>query len=181
VTVLPASDRSIPAPQPKPPVTHEAIDATGSGETMKAALYLVLDGTPYREAAHEVGLASHQDLYRAAKRLGLLHAHTKHLVAQCQRLADLNAGELERRLVENPESIRTKDLSVTNGIALDKIRAYEGWWHRSHDPAAVAAAAVDRLAALEGKLKLEVTVERTPPPSSRRRSLRRSTLRRIDR
>jgi hypothetical protein len=59
---------------------------------MRKALRLVRDGVPYREAAREVGLASHEDLHRAAKRLGLLEVHTKQLVAQCQRLADLSAS-----------------------------------------------------------------------------------------
>jgi hypothetical protein len=129
---------------------------------MKAALHAVLDGTPYREAATAAGLRSHQDVYRAAKRLGLLDVHTKQLVAQCQRLADLSGSELERRLVEAPESIGTKDLSVINGIALDKVANYEGWRHRSHDPAGLASAAIDRLSQLEGKLKLSVVVEREP-------------------
>jgi hypothetical protein len=90
--------------------------------------------------------------------------HTKQLVAQCKSLADLSGAELERRLVEAPESIGTKDLGVIQGIALDKVANYEGWRTRNHDPGALAAQAVDRLAALEGKLTLSVTVERTPAP-----------------
>jgi hypothetical protein len=76
-----SSTPALPAltPPAKPPVTHEAIDATGLGEKIKAALHLVLDGTPYRDAAREVGLATHQDLHRAAKRLGLLEIHTTQL------------------------------------------------------------------------------------------------------
>jgi hypothetical protein len=46
---------------------------------------------------------------------------------------------------------------------LDKIAKYEARGNRSHDLGNAAATAVDRLAALEGKLKLEITVERTPP------------------
>ena len=145
-------------------MTHESIDATGLGEKIKAALHLVLDGTPYRDAAREVGLASRQDLHRAAKRLGLLEMHSKQLVAQCQRVADLSGAEVERRLVEHPESIGTKDLSVINGIALDKIAKYESWGRVDHDLAGAAAKAVDRLSQLEGQLKISVvTVERTPP------------------
>ena len=56
------STSALPAAQAeaKPPVSHETIDATGCGPAMKAALHLVLDGVRYREAAREVGLASHQ-------------------------------------------------------------------------------------------------------------------------
>jgi hypothetical protein len=42
----------------------------------------------------EVGLARNQDLHRAAKRLELPDVHTKQLIAQCQRIADLSGSEL---------------------------------------------------------------------------------------
>jgi hypothetical protein len=162
LSTTPTLPASPPPAQPNAKPTHEAIDATGHGEKIKAALHLVLDGTPYRDAAREVGLASHQDLHRAAKRMGLLEVHTKELVAQCKRLADLSGGELERRLVEDPASLGVKDLAVINGIALDKIAKYESWGRVDHDAAGLASAAVDRLAALEGRLSISVTVERTP-------------------
>jgi hypothetical protein len=117
---------------------------------------------PYREAALAAGLRSHQDVYRAAKRLGLLEVHTTRLVEGYKRIADLSNQELERRLAESPEEISTKDLAVVSGIALDKVANYEGWRHRNHDPAGLASAAIDRLSQLEGKLKLSVVVEREP-------------------
>jgi hypothetical protein len=43
----------------------------------------------------------------------------------------------------------------------DKVANNEGWRHRNPDPRALASRAIDRRAALEGKIKLEVTVERT--------------------
>lgn len=148
------------APPPRPPATHQEIDSRGFGEPMRKALHLVLDGTPYRDAAREVGLASHQDLHRAAKRLGLLEVHTRELVSQCKRVAHLSGSELERRLVENPDSIGAKDLSVISGIALDKIAKFEGWGHSR--ALEFGAAVVDRLSQLEGKLN--ITVERAPSP-----------------
>jgi hypothetical protein len=143
-------------------VTHETIDATQCGEKIKAALHLLLDGVPYRDAAREVGLASHQDLHRAAKRLGLLDVHTKQLVAQCKRVADLSGAELERRLVDDPASMGVKDLAVVNGIALDKIAKYESWGRDHADGSNLVGQVYDRLKALEGRVRLEVTVERTP-------------------
>jgi hypothetical protein len=48
----------------------------------------------------------------------------------------------------------------------DKVANHEGWRHRNHDPGALASRAIDRCAALEGKIELAVTVERTPPADS---------------
>jgi len=94
-----ASAPALPAllPAERHSVTHEEIDATGYGPAMKAALYDVLIGMPYRDAAREAGLASHQDLYRAAKKLGLLEIHSSKLVGGFRRLVDLTNQELERR------------------------------------------------------------------------------------
>jgi hypothetical protein len=52
---------------------------------------------------------------------------------------------------------------VVSGICADKVSTYEGWRHKNYDPGAAASAAIDRLSQLEGKVKLEVTVERTRP------------------
>jgi hypothetical protein len=157
---LPApASSSFAQPPAKPLVTHEATDATGCGEKIKAALHLVLDGTPYREAASEVGLARRVPRGEAPESARGAHEAASRPVPG---LADLSGSELERRLVEDPESIGTKDLSVINGIALDKVANYEGWRHRSHDPAGLASAAIGRLSQLEGKLKLSVVVEREP-------------------
>jgi hypothetical protein len=94
---------------------------------MKGALVLVAEGTPYREAAHAQGYADHRDVYRWAKRAGLLEVHSKQLVAGFRRVAELSSAEIERRLIEEPESISTKDLAVIAGIAADKIAKAERW------------------------------------------------------
>jgi len=148
---------------PRPPATHEEIDSRGFGEAMRKGLHLIRDGVPFRDAAREVGLASHQDLHRAAKRLGLLEVHTTRLVEGYKRIADLSNQELERRLAESPDEISTKDLAVVSGIAADKISQYENWRTRSHDPRASAGAFMDRLAALEATLTIKV--EQSAPPT----------------
>ncbi|HKE10144.1 MAG TPA: hypothetical protein VKE73_01100 [Myxococcota bacterium] len=43
----------------------------------------------------------------------------------CRRIVDLANHELERRVVEDPDSIATKDLAVAGGIAADKVAKYE--------------------------------------------------------
>ena len=111
----------------------------------------MLDGTPYRDAAREAGLASHQDLHRAAKKPGLLEIHSSQLVGGFRRLVDLTNEELERRLVEHPDEISTKDLAVVGGIATDKVAKFEGWG-RDQGSSSVASQVADRLGALGGTL-----------------------------
>jgi len=51
---------------------------------------------------------------------------------------------------------------VVSRIAADKVAKFEGWGNQKHDPGATMGAIFDRLSQLEGKVQLEVTVERTP-------------------
>jgi hypothetical protein len=51
---------------------------------------------------------------------------------------------------------------VVRGIAADKVSAHEGRRNKNYDPGVLAAQAVDRLAALEGKFTMSVTVETLP-------------------
>ena len=94
---------------------------------MKGALALVAQGTPYREAAQAQGYADHRDVYRWAKRAGLVEVHSEQLVASFRRISELSSAEIERRLVEEPETISTKDLAVIAGISADKIAKAERW------------------------------------------------------
>jgi hypothetical protein len=87
----------------------------------------VADGTPYRQAAEAAGYADHREVYRWAKRAGLRGVHTERLVASYKELARLSNEELERRLVEEPETISTRDLAILSGIAADKAAKYERW------------------------------------------------------
>jgi len=57
-------------------------------------------------------------------------------------------------------------LAVVGSIASYKLAKYEGWGSTSRDPGATASAFIDHLAALEGKLKLELNVERTHPEAA---------------
>jgi hypothetical protein len=142
---------------------------------MKAGLKLVLEGVPYRQAAAEVGLASHQDLHREAKKLGLLNIHTKELVEDYKRIAKLSNNELERRLVEEPEGIQTRDLTILSGVSADKAARYENWGHQeAWDPSQLTSSLgqlMDKLASANLKLtardgtQASITVRRTDSSS----------------
>ena len=96
-------------------------------DRMKGALALVAQGTPYREAAEAQGYADHRDVYRWAKRAGRVEVHSEQLVASFRRISELSSAEIERRLVEEPKTISTKDLAVIAGISADKIAKAERW------------------------------------------------------
>jgi hypothetical protein len=106
---------------PIEPEAAQAVEALPCGERMKAALRLVVAGRTYREAAAEMGYSDHRDVYRWAKRAGLLAAHDRQLVEANRRVSALANAELERRLIDAPESIGTRDLAIIGGIAADKV------------------------------------------------------------
>lgn len=110
-----------------PPEVAGKIAALSCGDRMKSAVTLVAQGLPYREAAAAQGYADHRETYRWAKRAGLLEVHSTQLVAGFRRVAELSSAEIERRLVEEPEQITTKDLAVIAGISADKIAKAERW------------------------------------------------------
>jgi hypothetical protein len=108
-----------------------AIAALPCGERMKGALRLVAEGTPYRQAAEAAGYTDHREVYRWAKRAGLREIHTERLVASYKTLASLSNEELERRLVDESNTISTRDLAILSGIASDKVSRYETWGRQS--------------------------------------------------
>jgi hypothetical protein len=109
------------------PLISQAIDALPHGPRIKAGLKLILDGVPYRQAAAEAGLASHQDLHRTAKRLGLPHARSPRLVEGTRRIADLPNSGVERRLTDKPKRVDTKTSAIVSGISADKAARFVGW------------------------------------------------------
>jgi hypothetical protein len=103
----------------------ERVEADSCGPKLKAALRLVVRGEPYREAAKQAGLASHQDVYRRARALGLAEGHVEELKTQYRRLASLSNMELEHRLTEDPDKISDRDMIVISGVAADKLARLE--------------------------------------------------------
>lgn len=148
-----ADDQSLPTD------LTDRIAALPCGDRMKRALARVVDGVPYREAASAEGYADHRDVYRWAKRADLLNRHTRELVAGQRRLIQLTTAELERRLLEAPDSVTTKDLAVLMGICADKVSRYENWGRQedSNDSAADRwGQLMDRLAVRGAMLTVSV-------------------------
>jgi hypothetical protein len=84
----------------------------------------------------------------------LLETHTVQLVATYRRIADLANAELERRLVESPEEIATRDLTVVSGVAADKIAKLEG--SEPGRDADLVGALLARLQTVNASITLEV-------------------------
>lgn len=116
---------------------------------MKRALQRVVTGTPIREAAEAEGYASHADVHRYAKRFGLLEIGTEQLMARQRRVVALGLEELERRLSEDPASVSTRDLVVSNGVGMDKIARRERW----DRPGDGAGSFLSRLGELAARVK----------------------------
>lgn len=134
-------------------------------DRMKQALVLIVDGCTYRDSAKEVGYRDHREVYRWAKRAGLLDVHTENLVAGYKRITALSNAELERRLVEHPEGIPTRDLAIIGGIAADKAARYENWGKpQEPDRSELLNHLFDRLQASSAGIELKVEVSRQDQP-----------------
>ena len=103
----------------------ERVEADPCGPKLKAALRLVVRGEPYRDAAKQAGLASHQDVYRRARALGLTEPHVEEQKSQYREILGLANAEIRYRLVENPEAMTDRDLIVASGVACDKLARLE--------------------------------------------------------
>ena len=101
------------------------VEADACSPKVKAALRLVARGWPYRAAAKEVGLATHMDVYRRAKALGLTEPHVEEQKSQYREILALANAEIRQRLVENPEAMTDRDLIVASGVAADKLARLE--------------------------------------------------------
>ncbi len=99
----------------------------GHNEQLTRALYRVALGESYRDAAEAEGYEDHKQVWRAAKRHGLVQAKKEKILDGTRRIALLANGELERRLVEKADDVATRDLIVASGVAQDKLAAAENW------------------------------------------------------
>ncbi len=158
----------IPADSDIPPEAAEQnaqaltrIEASNVGDRMKRALRRVASGESFREAAQAEGYQTHSDVYRYARQYGLLNVKDELLIDGCRRVTGMGLAELERRLVEDPESFSVKELGVTTGILLDKIAKKERWGLEPKEGAS-ALDVLERLAdrVVRGELELELRVSR---------------------
>ena len=125
--VEPAEVAELPAIDPDNEKGWAAIEKSTLCDRMKQALRLVASGSGYVEASKEVGYATHSDVWRACRKYGLMNVKTKRIMGGNRRIAYLANELLEERLVETPDEISMRDLSVAGGIAQDKIAKKERW------------------------------------------------------
>jgi hypothetical protein len=117
----------LPAVAPENQKSWEAIQASGLGDRMKRALQRVAGGWSTRDAAEAEGYATHQDVWRYCRRFDLVDIRTGRIMAGNGRIAYLANELVEQRMVEKPDDISTRDLSIASGIAQDKLAKYERW------------------------------------------------------
>ncbi len=130
------------------------------GPRMLRALQRVAGGSSARAAATAEGYGTATDVYRHCKSAGLINTKTKFIIDKHAAVASLSGAELERRLLEAPDDVTTRDLTVINGVATDKILAYEK--NAKNDGADYMSAleqVAAKVAASGASLELKVTVK----------------------
>jgi hypothetical protein len=131
---------------------------------MKKALRRIACGEAVRAASELEGYASHADVYRAAKRYGLIDVRTNKLIDRHRRISNLAGEELENRLTEDPNKISTQQLGILQGISTDKVLASD---KASVPDGGQYLSALDRLAekVLEAGVgfELQLSVKSTQP------------------
>ena len=103
----------------------EQIEKSQLGDRMKRALALVARGDSVRDAASAEDYSSHADVYRAARKYGLVDLRTKAIVETHRSVAKLSSGLLEQKLLDEPKTFSGPQLAVVSGIATDKVFASE--------------------------------------------------------
>jgi hypothetical protein len=149
----------LPAVAPENQKSWELIEASRLCDRMKRALRRVAAGWPSREAAEAEGYATHQDLWRYARRYDLVDIRTKRIMDGNRRIAHLANELVEHRLVETPDAISTRDLSIASGIAQDKLAKHERWGQEEveNDLGATIGAFAAKLAHAGGRLQARLT------------------------
>ena len=153
-----ASLELIPIPRDLQEAWERAARADHS-EPMIRALYRVALGESFRQAAEAEGYGDHAGVWRVAKRHGLVDSKKERLLNGQRRVATLATDELERRLVENPDEVSSRDLTVAAGVAIDKISAAENWSNADEDRSTNVglAALAQKIVEQGGTLELRVS------------------------
>ena len=116
---------NLPAVRPELEGAWAKIEASGLGDRMKSALRRIACSESIRGAAEAEGYSSHGDVYRYARRFGIVDVRTRSLIETHRRVAKLSGEELEGRLVDDPEAVTSPQLAVIAGISTDKVLAHE--------------------------------------------------------
>ena len=155
-------DGSALAVDPRNQDALEEIERSGLGCRMKKALRRIACGESVRAASELEGYASHADVYRTAKRYGLIDVRTNKLIDRHRRISSLAGEELENRLAEAPDKISVQQLGILQGISTDKVLASE---KASVPDGGQYLSALDRLAekVLEAGAGFELQLSVKPP------------------
>ena len=155
---------TLPQVHPDNEEAWAAIEASTLGDRMKRALRRVAAGESFREAAKAEQYSTHSDVYRAARKFGLISVTKANLVDRFRRVSDLSFQELEQRLVDDPSSFSTQQLGVVGGIAADKVAKAERWGTEPTGGGDAIARLEQIGAALAGQgLRLDVTLRPSEP------------------
>ena len=131
---------------------------------MKRALRRVAVGESFREAAKAEQYGTHSDIYRAARKFGLISITKEKLVGRFRRVSDLSFEELEQRLIDDPGSFSHQQLGVVGGIAADKVAKAERWGQEPTGGGDAIAKLEQIGAALAGQgLRLDVSLRPSEP------------------
>ena len=158
------------APLPPIPAEHEAawerVNKRGFRLRMRRALYLVALGLSPAAAARALGYLAKQDVWRNARETGLYRPGSEHLIGQSRRIAQMAGEELERRLVNDAEGIKSHDLVVQRGVENDKIARFERWGQREEVAPESFMSALSTIAERidSGALELKIKVRKLERP-----------------
>ena len=124
---------------------------------LQLGVQLVTLGWNLFDAAARIGAES-SELYTVARQFGLTNFETSQVIDGWRGPAYLATRLLEQRMLDDPDKISTRDLTVAGGVATDKIQAHE----RQH-----GAPRKDIMAELLEKIgedggKVELTVKANP-------------------
>jgi hypothetical protein len=118
-------DTELPEILPESEEAWIKLQEAGHGPRMMRALQRVAAGASVREAGEAEGYKSMTDVYRHCKKWGLVDTKTRAIIDKHRDVATLSGEELRRRIADDPDAVTTRDLTVINGVATDKVLAYE--------------------------------------------------------
>ncbi len=156
---------------PLPPIPGEMEEAwsrvnkRGFKLRMRRALYLVALGASPAAAARALGYHARQEVWRNARETGLYRPGSEQLIGQSRRIAHMAGEELERRVLEDAQAMKTHDLVVTRGVEIDKTSRYEKWGKKEEDAPGSFVSALSEIAARidAGEVELKIKVRKTAP------------------
>ena len=126
-------------------------------KNLQVGVQLVTLGWNLYDAAERVG-ADHSELYCVARQFGLTDFETQGIVDGWRGPAYLATRLLEQRMLDDPDKISTRDLTVAGGVATDKVQAHEK--QRGEPRPNILGELLERFGEEGGEIKVEVAPKR---------------------